>query len=1292
MTRGRIFKGILCNLTAVLVATLYICEPVSAVTDMGQEDGSFASYDMMSDESSLFVLPDDPEPVQEDSSSVSEDAVTDPADDELLINETEELPLVLEDETEGSAICLAGEQAEGTSPLLSDEAKQAFKDIVDSKTLMALVYLTDECRVYEYPDTSSKVIATLSEGHTLYIHDIETTYGDRSDDTPGNSEKSSSSLFADGMENGSKEQSPSLCIMYKVSFFKDGSEYTGYVKADNLVYSDEDWIAWEREYLAGRDIVPDSEISAFALDEINTSTDIISEPSEGAYEDIARFPASYQDKLTALKNAHPNWVFVPLNTGLDFSSAVSNEMGDKSWIYINDSNTSKGWVGNATGQGKWAYATSSAVSYHMDPRNFFTESYIFQFEQLTFNSSYHTVEAVQNFLNGTFMKGVIPDDSITYAQAFYNLGSSKKISPTHLASRVYQEQGKGTSPLISGTYSGYEGYYNYFNVGATGKTDTEVIKNGLEYARSKGWNTRYKSLDGGADTIGKNYILKGQDTSYLQKFNVNPAASSAVYTHQYMQNIQAPSSESASTKKIYEQAGSLNSPFVFKIPVFTGMSDDKKEDPKPEEPKILTFKVAPIEDAVYTGSAIKPVVTVYDEPTDGALPVTLILNRDYTVSYKNNTNANDPNAAESKRPVVVVTGKGNYSGTKNAYFNILPTTFSAAGMHSEDVSLAYNGKEQRGTPVVRSAGKTLKNGVDYTLEYPDTADGAYKENGRWTIRITGKGNYSNAARDSLTAYEVISSKTLISKASIKVKNIAYDKSVIIAGKGMEPEVTVKYKGEDLILSTDGGKSGDYTLEYADNTDIGTATVTVRATENGSFAGSKTLRFKVTGISIGKATVSGLNKVTYTGDEKDVKQKDYVLSLKDETVLKGIEEEAYEALGASAKLPYDYTVSYKNTDKPGSAKIIFKGVNAYSGSMTKSYRIEQVPLVDLYSQYRNGSAANGLILKYYTEKDAAAHGVSIQKNGTAPSEEYLKSKGVTVKQIKSLEEITDDYVKGGSRPQIIVYFAGAQLDDKSYSVSYRNINAVTLADTPEEKKPVITVKGKGCLKGSISGSFRIDDGDFANENKVDITVNDVVFSGRKNSWKASVTITDANGSKLSAGKDYDKNVVYTYASDAVNVHDATGSEITRKSGDTVEAGDIPGAGTYIKATVTGKGYYDDIPAGAQAGYEGKPVTRSATYRIVAVNIGSSKVKAKVADKYYLNGKEVVLDPAKDITLTCGTVTLEYGKDYVLDDSTYRNNINKGKATVIIRAVDRTKEGNTDFGGIRKLTFNIKQRRF
>ena len=426
---------------------------------------------------------------------------------------------------------------------LIKRAEEAFGELLAEKSLMALLYHTDHYAVRKEADESGTTVATLEIGQTLYIQGVTITEND---------------------------------VWYRAQYWLDGVEGTGYVQSFYLAYSDEDWLAWEEEYLFP--------ILALGEDEYeNSAYGMAAQSMVSLYatdtSDISAFPGAYQSALRSLKSAHPNWTFVPMKTGLDFNTAVSGEMaGDRSLIQPTSSNKEKGWVGSAcSSESGWNYATKSAVTHYMDPRNFLTESYIFQFEQLTFNSSYHTEAAVQSFLNSTFMKGTLSDDTKgrTYAKAFYEIGSGRKLSPIHLASRVYQEQGQGTSGLISGTYAGYEGYYNYFNVGVNGSSTTEKIVKGLEYAKKMGWNTRYKSLEGGAATIGNNYILKYQDTIYLEKFNVDKNSPYGVYNHQYMQNIQAPASESTSTRKMYSDAGSLNSAFVFKIPVYDNMPNEQ---------------------------------------------------------------------------------------------------------------------------------------------------------------------------------------------------------------------------------------------------------------------------------------------------------------------------------------------------------------------------------------------------------------------------------------------------------------------------------------------------------------------------------------------------------------------------------------------------------------------------------------------------------------------------------------------------------------------------------------------
>ena len=326
-------------------------------------------------------------------------------------------------------------------------------------------------------------------------------------------------------------------------------------------------------------------------------------------EEINAFPVSYRDALLQLKTQHPQWSFVPMQVECSFDYAVQKEMeGSRSLVH---SSKGEAWRKELYSPG-WYYATEQAVRYCMDPRNFLTEESVFMFEQLTLIPSVHTEEGVQKILQKSFMSDVIPADNpnddpqedgvTTYAQLFYRVGNYLKVSPYHLACRVYQEQGaKGTSPLISGTQEGYEGYYNFFNVKASGSTNEEIIRSGLEYAMKVGWHSRSASIEGGSAFVSQNYILKGQDTLYLQKFDVDPTFH-GMFAHQYQQNITAPITEGATIRKAYEAAGAMENAFVFKIPVYRDM---------PAE------------------ACPKPVKGVVVQPTD---PTTAFVSRMYTVA------------------------------------------------------------------------------------------------------------------------------------------------------------------------------------------------------------------------------------------------------------------------------------------------------------------------------------------------------------------------------------------------------------------------------------------------------------------------------------------------------------------------------------------------------------------------------------------------------------------------------------------------------------------------------------
>ncbi len=296
----------------------------------------------------------------------------------------------------------------------------------------------------------------------------------------------------------------------------------------------------------------------------------------------AGFTESYAQSLALLHSQYPNWQFEPVITGLNWTDVISEESKlGKNLIQKNGNDAQKStavgaydwqsdsWYG--FDGASWVCASEAMISYAMDPRNFLDSENIFQFESLSYQP-YQTKEGTAQLLSDTFMAGNYKDTDgkkKSYADTFLKTGSDLGVSPYHLAARCKQEQGtKGTSDSISGTYSGYKNYFNYFNIGAYAANGKTAVENGLVYAKAQKWNSRYKSILGGSTVVANNYILKGQNTIYFEKFNVVNASN--LYGHQYMTNVQAAISEGKSSKKAYSD---LNQAFVFRIPVYNNMPE-----------------------------------------------------------------------------------------------------------------------------------------------------------------------------------------------------------------------------------------------------------------------------------------------------------------------------------------------------------------------------------------------------------------------------------------------------------------------------------------------------------------------------------------------------------------------------------------------------------------------------------------------------------------------------------------------------------------------------------------------
>lgn len=242
---------------------------------------------------------------------------------------------------------------------------------------------------------------------------------------------------------------------------------------------------------------------------------------------------------------------------------------------------------------------------------------------------------------------------------------------------------------------------------------------------------------------------------------------------------------------------------------------------------VSKLKISKIADQKCTGTAITPPVVVKYKNT------VLRENANYSVQYKNNI--------EVGTASVIITGLGNYKGTKCVNFKIKPMAkISDAGftMTFDPATPVYNGTPVK--PVSYTAlyqGKELKEGVDYQVSYANN-----DKAGTASLILTGIGRFNGTAKKNYKIQSGDLSKMLVELAA----EYSYEKG------GCKPKPTV-ISGNYILKE---GK--DYTLSYSNHKAVGNnASVTIKG--KGSFKGTIVRKFAVTRQDIANLQVVAADK-------------------------------------------------------------------------------------------------------------------------------------------------------------------------------------------------------------------------------------------------------------------------------------------------------------------------------------------------------------------------------------------------------------------------------------------------
>ena len=218
----------------------------------------------------------------------------------------------------------------------------------------------------------------------------------------------------------------------------------------------------------------------------------------------------------------------------------------------------------------------------------------------------------------------------------------------------------------------------------------------------------------------------------------------------------------------------------------------------------------------------------------------------------------------------------------------------------------YTGSEVTPEVTVTHSGKTLVKDRDFTVTYHNNIEPSSYYNSPW-VGIDGIGNYQGYVTKSFT----------INRADISSCTVTLsDESLTYADSSLRPTVTVKSGDKELTLNQ------DYYVSYRNNWDAGTASAILTGT--GNYTGSVTKDFTIKPLDISRYSAS-LSQYSYTSDGTE-KCPDVTVTYGDKTLAAGT----------------DFTVSYKDNVKEGTATVTITGAGNYTGIINTTFTITAAP--------------------------------------------------------------------------------------------------------------------------------------------------------------------------------------------------------------------------------------------------------------------------------------------------------------------------------------------------------------
>ena len=387
-----------------------------------------------------------------------------------------------------------------------------------------------------------------------------------------------------------------------------------YIGSGFYIWDSTNWVAASKKmiayYLDPRNFLSDGHIFQFEKLAYNASSQTlagIDNILSGSYMGNGRtFPYKAADGSTQTMNYAQAFLQAASTAGVS-----PFHLASKSRMEVSTSSAQTGTVQSAPDSTHVALPTSA------NPNDDFYKGFTIR---ITSGTGSGLVRTISGYAGATRTATVsawstIPDATSTYSIAgpflissalgTLGLGSSValnqyylcKVLPPHTDFQV-QDPAYPDDPTKVLYVHYYAGYFNFYNIGAYPNPSVEygAQKNAVLYAQWGGsyegpeiltstetgtltlpWTDALRAIVGGAQYIRTQYIDVGQNTMYLEKFDV---VGPSYYGHQYVQNVQAADDEGLKYYYAYLASGTLDTAITFRIPVYDDMPDALSPQPK----------------------------------------------------------------------------------------------------------------------------------------------------------------------------------------------------------------------------------------------------------------------------------------------------------------------------------------------------------------------------------------------------------------------------------------------------------------------------------------------------------------------------------------------------------------------------------------------------------------------------------------------------------------------------------------------------------------------------------------